>query len=401
MKILTNSYREKKNRKVLAGGPRNFVALMTAELNRSGHQIIGLSIHGKKKVDNKFLFRQEVSGKNPSWFLKLRLNLSDIYDAKKAVLPQSLEAPLAVITSAIKEINPDVVLLNGFSIINWFILRAAHNLDLPVMVVHHGLWFKEFSNVREQGLSQATAKIFREMEKDAARFADQQVFLNEFSRQEFSKNLIKPRSGHSSIIPLPYNPLFKKPGKKVLTQKFFNTDKIKIGTVSRWDPVKAPEKFLALAKEAKKQKLPWEFYAVINLKYNYSKLAKAKKEFSKYVHVIRQLPQEELKSFYRHMDTLIVPSNFDVSPTVVMEAALEGRPTAISQNVGWVSEYRQVGAGEWVMDFDQPAKALKTISSLLGFKKNSFSKLAKQIESKHNHKAVFAAYDKVLKRIVR
>ncbi len=400
MKILINGYREKKNKKIMYGGPRNFTGLLIQHLNSLSHNVLSLSIHGKKTVDEKFRLTQETKGKNPTWFLKLRLNFADIFGAKSATYPQSLSYPREVIREAIRQINPDVVLLNGYSIINWYILRAAKDLGLPVAMAHHGLWFKEM-NTAGNNMSKATEKMLGEMEKDITRFADCEIFLNEYSRNEYSKKLIKVRPGRNQIIPLPYNPLFRTKAGETLKLKGTATDKIKIGLVSRWDPVKSPQKFMALAKEAKKQKLPWEFYAVIKLKYNYKEIDKFKKDFSKHVNVIPQLPQETLKSFYRQMDIMVLPSRFDTSPTVVMEAALQGKPTAISPNVGWVSEYNQVGIGEWVMDFDDPKLAVKKLSALIGAKKTVFAKFVKHIETKHSPKNVFAAYDKLLRKLVK
>ena len=400
MKILINGYRAKKNKKILYGGPRNFTGLLIQHFNSLSHRVVSLSIHGKKKIDGKFLLKQEAKGKNPAWFLKLRLNFADIFKAKSAAYPQSLLPSREIIRQAIRRIDPDVVLLNGYSIVNWYILRAAKDLGLPVVMAHHGLWFKEM-NTADNNMSRATEKMLREMEKDITRFADCEVFLNEYSRNEYSRKLIKVRSGRHQIIPLPYNPLFKTKPKEVLRLKAVPKGKVKIGMVSRWDPVKSPQKFMALAKEAKKQKLPWEFYAVIKLKYNYKEIGRFKKDFSKYINVIPQLPQETLKGFYRQMDVLVLPSRFDTSPTVVMEAALQGKPTVISPTVGWVSEYKRFGAGDWVISFDNPSRAVKKIAALIGNNRDSFTRFAKHIEIKHSPKNVFAAYDKLLRKLVK
>lgn len=400
MRILSNGYRAKRNKKVFYGGTRNFNPLMMRELNRLGHQVVNLNIHGKTKVDDKFLLRQEDKGKNPSWFLKLRLNLVDIYSAKKGKIPDSLNKPLETIKQVIIGLKPDIVMLNGFSVINWFIMRAAYELKIPVVVGHHGLWFKEFGNINDN-MSKATQDILRAMEKDAARMTAMQVFLNDFSRQEFAKNLIKPRPGHSTIIPLPYNPVFAKAKGKSLKPKFFDTDMIKVGMVSRWDPVKAPQNFLRFAREARRQKMPLEFYAVLKLKDKHPKIEKYKKGFEDEIKIIPQLPQEELPEFYRQMDVLLLPSNFDVSPTVVMEAALMGRMTAISPNVGWVSEYEKLGLGEWVIDFNNPKAATIKFMSLISKNKNSPAKFAKHIKDKHSPKEVFKAYDKLFRRLVK
>lgn len=400
MKILINGYREKKNKKVMYGGPRNFTGLLIQHLNSLSHQVISLSIHGKKIADEKFTLKQEVKGQNPAWFLKLRLNFSDVFKAKSSAYPKSLIRPRQIISEAIRQLNPDIVLLNGYSIVNWYILRAAKDLGLPVVMAHHGLWFKEMNTIGND-MSNATEKMLREMEKDITRFADKEIFLNEYSRDEYSRKLIKVRAGRNQIIPLPYNPLFNTKFTAPLKLKAVDSEKIKIGMVSRWDPVKSPQKFMALAREAKKQKLPWKFYAVIKLKYNYKEIDKYKKDFSKHINVIPQLPQEELKSFYRQMDLLVLPSRFDTSPTVIMEAALQGKPTVISSTVGWVSEYKRFKAGEWVINFDNSKEAVKKITALIGSNKNSFTKFAKHIKIKHSPKNVFAEYDKLLRKLVK
>jgi hypothetical protein len=84
-----------------------------------------------------------------------------------------------------------------------------------------------------------------------------------------------------------------------------------------------------------------------------------------------------------------------------MEAALQGRMTVISPNVGWVSEYKRLGLGEWIVDFNKPKQAIEKIVSLISKNNEAVAKFVRSIETKHGARPVFEAYDKLFRRLVK
>jgi glycosyltransferase involved in cell wall biosynthesis len=103
-----------------------------------------------------------------------------------------------------------------------------------------------------------------------------------------------------------------------------------------------------------------------------------------------------LKQFYQEQDVLIVPSRFDVSPTVVLEALTQGIPVIISKNTGWVDVFKQFGLGSMIID---PTASGARIAQVIGKLQNQhpeyrsrYSKLRTHLLSQHNPRRVFAQY---------
>ena len=102
------------------------------------------------------------------------------------------------------------------------------------------------------------------------------------------------------------------------------------------------------------------------------------------------------------MDILLLPSHFDVSPHVVMEAALEGVGTIISSNVGWGDEYRACGMGKWIVDFSSAQKTSAKIEKILTNKKSysdDVGTLKKYLVQTHNPNTVFKQYETLFTNI--
>ncbi len=360
MKILINGYLKQlpKGQEAFSG-PRNFVGTFLDYLDKSNFEYTCLVVQGKKVNDNKISKKRLSSSKNNSWLIaKLRLNTNDIFFAKKPGIPRSLLQPLENFKKIITQEKPDVVIVQGMSISNWYIARAAHELGIPVVSSHLGLWYKEISNY--QNATKGGIAIMNEMERDLTRFSTRELFLTELSYQHYNRQLIKVPKKQLRFLPLPYDPVFlnktlpSMPPSKV----------IKVGTVGRWDPIKNHEAILKLAQEAKRQNLPIEFYAVTTIHKEYPWSREIRDTYPEYVHVLPPMTPKELKKFYQDMHVLILPSHFDVSPTVVIEAALQNRYTIISPNVGWVTIYKKLGLSHLITSFANPAKTLALITQV-------------------------------------
>ncbi len=114
------------------------------------------------------------------------------------------------------------------------------------------------------------------------------------------------------------------------------------------------------------------------------------KEYVKYVHVFPFMSPKQLKEFYKKMDLLILPSHFDVSPTVVMEGLLQGKGTLISPNVGWVSVYNNYGSRKWITGFNHQKIVIKKIKKLL--REAPPEKLIEYIKKQHEPLGIFRKY---------
>ncbi|USN52871.1 MAG: glycosyltransferase [Candidatus Nomurabacteria bacterium] len=102
--------------------------------------------------------------------------------------------------------------------------------------------------------------------------------------------------------------------------------------------------------------------------------------------------------FFSTMDIAILPSLFDVSPTVVLEAASQGIGTIISSSVGWVNHYRKTGNAEWIGDFNKPKTIVKKIEKLAGTPLSA--KLISLFEKEHDPEKIFKQYIKLFKSLI-
>jgi hypothetical protein len=170
-----------------------------------------------------------------------------------------LSEPIFRIAKLIKKISPDIVFLNGFSLCNWIILEAAHQAKLPIVIQHAGIWWAELE-IYKDFFSDAGIKMMKKMEKDSSTFSANEVFLNNFSKKFFIKNVLKGKADNKKQI---INTLtdklcfFKKGGQK----KYFNFDseKFNIGLIGRYDRIKNHPAIGELAASVNKKNLPWIF----------------------------------------------------------------------------------------------------------------------------------------------
>ena len=165
-----------------------------------------------------------------------------------------------------------------------------------------------------------------------------------------------------------------------------------LGIVARWDRIKNHEAVLALAEEIRAQGLPWRIRSVTSIPDTLIK-TEFKNRYREFVDVVAPMDRDSLGEFFRASDVLILPSHFDVSPTVVMEAIASGVPTLISLNVGWVSEYEECGMHNWIGDFSRPDTIINQLQ-------NNFARprwmealrFADYVKKCHNPDMVFSDY---------
>lgn len=392
MKILINGYYKfLPGKESTFSGPRNLLELFLKYLDTNGHTFTALVLRGKKIKDEEVELERVPAGKN-SWLVAtLRLNTPDVSGAKEPGTPASLEGPMQRITKIIAAEKPDIVFINGMSISNWFIIKAAETLKIPVIVNHLGLWFKE---IIEYGATPAGQEIMREMEKDLVRLSSKNIFLSKLSFREFNEHLIEIPKDKINFIPNPVDEIYLDGAIEVSREL-----PLKIGIVARWDPIKNHKAVLQLAKAAQEQNLPWEFYSVTTIHKEYSWSKDIEKEYAQYIHILPPMIPSELKKFYQNMNILILPSNFDVSPTVVMEAIMQKRMTLISSMVGLIDTYKENDASDFVVDFSNTNNVINAIQ------KHGYTeppkKLFDYIKKHYQGKYVYNKYVELAKSLIK
>lgn len=398
MRILSNDYATTgaNGKTVHHGGPANFTKPFSEYISSHGHEWIGV-IHRYEKIQTSKISKASDEKRKICYTLSSpKKQLDGFMQSPKARDPRKCFAKqIQAIRDLIKRTSPDLLFLNGFSVFAWTLLEAARHEQLPIVIQHAGISKVEFK-LYSHLYSKAAVSMVHAMERDIVAYASKQIFLNEFSRDYFKKHVCDVPENQATIIPLPYPEAFKKRIKTVKRRPNVSGHK-SIRCVARWDRIKNHDAILKIAKAAKRQSLPWKFEVVTRIPDTPVRSA-FKRSYRKYINIIPPMPNEELVSFYKDADIVILPSLFDVSPTVVMEAAIAGKGTAISPCVGWVSEYKSTGLDHWIVDFKKTEQAITQIKRLLNSR--TPTQFKKMIETLHEPKRIFRSYLTLFKSVI-
>ena len=393
MLITSNDYLSSISKKsvISEGGTGNFSKLFSDFVVFKKNKWLGIIIEGDKTLkkvkkvkinsDDKVFYKVLV----PVKFFKLTHSSNNS-------LEKDFSQVILEIEKIFKKEKPDIVFLNGCYIKPWLMLMAAKNLGLPIVVQHAGLMVMEAEIFfKRKIIKKRTLKKLINMEADFSRYATKEIFLNKFSFKRYCEKVETADKGKSIIIPLPF---WKLPIKK---EKKLNNGVIKIGMVGRWDAIKRHEDYLNLAKSAKKKNKDWEFYSITSIPPT-KKRINLKKDYRKNINVLAPMSKSELYKFYSEMDLMILPSFFDVSPTVVLESAYMNTPTMISRGVGFIDDYKKNKLNYLITDFSNPDLAVKKVERALEtpLPKKFFSELIK----KHDNRKVLSQYLKLFKLII-
>jgi glycosyltransferase involved in cell wall biosynthesis len=404
MRILSNAFPTNMpdSEKVSQGGPANFARLFVHYLfsTEPHHEWVGVMLESvsEEQVSMRKVFS---SGKNRYHQICVpREQLKNVVRAKKAsdTAEAILKQPISRLVAFMKKQRPDVVFLNGFGLLNWMLLKAAEELHIPVVVQHAGIWTKEL-DIHKKLYTVHGLRLMKNMELDSTRLTAMEVFLNTWSREYYQKNIAKGAGRKNTIIPLPFDfSSFNQLGVAAETNAFaFDPAYRHVGVIARWDEIKNHPAVLALAKKAKKKRLPVQFHAVVDIP-DIKKYRSETAEYGKYVHVIPPLDRPGIAAFCRSVDLLLLPSLFDVSPTVVLEAVASDVPIVISTNIGYVHDFSSCGAKSWIV---RPEKTEETLETLLKLSKRKMPvTLGQLLQKKHDHRKVFSAYLRVFEKVV-
>lgn len=398
--IITNDYHAnlpEKNKKIVPqGGPARFAQLLELEVAQKKNSIRMVSLvftHEKTAAHPKI---RKISGKQHHLYYELiyngeKLGVSYRGDYSKKEYVHFLDSMINQVMIIMQESGADGVLLNGFSLSNWIMLEAASRLGIPAHIQHAGIWKKEIRLARSS-FSPAIRRIFSSFEKDTVRKTKTQIFLNHFSRQQFLK-LHRIAKNHSliskmKIIPLPVE---QQPVKKFRAHL---KSSVVIGMVARWDAIKNHAAFRRLAQYASRKQLPFEFRCVT--KAPPSGVSQFFESYKKLVSIIPPMNPAELVHFYKSCDVLIVPSRFDVSPTVVIEALTQGIPVIVSRNTGWVDVYKKFNLDAMIVSpwssGERLAHTVQDLQKHYSLYRTRYEQLRTYLLAEHKPSRVFAQY---------
>jgi glycosyltransferase involved in cell wall biosynthesis len=396
MIILSNDYPSNlpRSTKVAHGGTENFASAFSEYVEKSGHAWVGI-VRQDSEVSRVTRIRAVGSRGNRCYY-KAHLpgfRIGTLMTKDSRVCPENYFAEeIDAISAFVRRARPDVVFLNGYDIHAWMILRAASREGIPVVVQHAGIARIECSLYRHL-YSRAGMAMMLEMERDIVKYATTEIFLNAYSRDAFASAVAPVPPRQATVIPLPFLGAFDAKRSVSSRKTVAREDRLVVGCVARWDRIKNHKALFAVAKEARRLGLPWTFRAVTRIP-DTAFDRRFKDSYRRLIEVVDPMRQTELPKFYRSADLLLLPSVFDVSPTVVMEAALEGRPTLISPGVGWNSEYRACGMEDWIVDFSDPNAVVRRILAL--GRKRAPVRFANMIRSTHAPDVVFERYLRTL-----
>jgi glycosyltransferase involved in cell wall biosynthesis len=376
---------------VVQGGTEVFAREISSRLVSDGHTWIGF-VHEKSagacgsSVIARNKQRAYISIQLPNDFSGRLLHLDH------AVAPRLLyRKEIEFMKVQIKKCAPDIVFLNGFYLFPWIMFEAAVELGIPTVVQHAGVWAKEIRQYKDKYSSHARVAAYW-IERRSAQCADANVFLNETSRDAFMSALRITAVEGSEIIPLPHA------GWKFMPTVRRNSNDLVLGCVARWDRIKNHEGLLAFAAAARALNMPWKFVSVTHIP-NTATNAHFKQQYKNTIQVIPQMSREDLKKFYSTVDVMVVPSHFETGPFIVMEAAARGVPTLISPHVGWASEYEKRGMEKWIVRFDRPYAAVRSLRDLMKRDKMpETTKFAKWLEMGHSPDTVYQSYLRLFRR---
>lgn len=398
MKILLSS--EKgflKSGKTIFGGVESFTGLLIPFLVKAKHQYIAFSFTRPK--DKKEGIKIKVERKNGNQIIRVKMWVptKEILALLKGKQSPETEEIVDKLTALLKELKPDVFFLNGFVTLFYIIMVAVSRAGIPIVAAHHGIWSKETDAIQKMTklFSPAALRVRKNLEAQVVRLSKKDIFLNKMSLKEYSRLVAPVPAKQQALISLPYNPLYL--NAKLPPAKKVNPDKmIRIGMVGRWDAIKNFPAYIALAKEAKRQGLPWEFCAVTGFVPS-PWLDEYRPDFDKYITRLDPMTPAKLKKFYQTLDMLVMPSHFETFGGVAMEAMLQNKPVLLSPTVGWSEKLREHGLINWIISFDDPKKVITRIRSVV--QEHPPKALISDIIKYNHHEYIFKQYMKIFKEV--
>ena len=361
------------------GGTARFARDFSQAVAASGNTWVGILWDDKEKIIDHGNIKHAT-------LLKTTSSTNAFLLSEEYIDPyEHFAGDISRIVNIMQELKVTSVFLNGAYTFTWILYAAAKKVGIPCVTQHAGVFAVEVEQ-RPGGFSAMGIKHSFQMVADITEYSSHNIFLNEFSYEKF-KELSTGVITNPSVIPLPYGD-----GSYPHHFSVKNSETLSLGCVARWDAIKNHEAIVALADEIQAQGLPWNISVVTSIPETPVK-AELKKHYREVVSIIEPMNTDMLMQYYAKNDIMILPSHFDVSPTVVLEALSAGVPTLISNNVGWCSEYEMAGMNEWIADFSDAKKCVEQIKTILAQKEwTAVSEFSKMAAERHKSEAIYAKY---------
>lgn len=173
----------------------------------------------------------------------------------------------------------------------------------------------------------------RELEVlNSVKYIDKRVVINQNTKKDLLEIYARSNIGleYYEVIQVIEN------GISISNRQFFAKDysNIKVGYVGRWSDEKRPEIFLEIAEQAQKKLQNFQFYmAGTGMKSNLDQIENAGVVF-----LGELTSNEELSCLYKDLSILLITSEYEGFPMVIMESMVQG-VISISTNVGGISEH--------------------------------------------------------------
>ncbi len=312
--------------------------------------IIGVEFLIARRALGAVIFRRY----DPSFFRHHIVNALDVVRAHpwhKEWSPASLRKHWATLVESTKDIlreeRPDVVLVNGTYYASWILSRAAHELNLPVVVRYAGVLKREVGN-----LGILPRRRLLAYEREIASQAHIAVFPSEICRTVVETEVLGESKKDGVVIPNPAE-------RGVPVPKRRKAATFTIAAVGRWTTVKNFPAFVALHKELRRTR--WKHEAILVT----TTIDRAREEVPRTIQTRPAMDTPQLRAFYRSVDLIVVPSHFETFSNVAAEALLLGTPVLVSESVGFADILKAAGLKRMVIPtFDDPQAAAAAVRRL-------------------------------------
>jgi glycosyltransferase involved in cell wall biosynthesis len=322
-------------------------------LENTDDTIVGVEIVTSRHILGAIIFRRY----QPSFFSHHIINGLDVIPRasweKIGNLKRKWRVLIETTKNVLRQEVPDVVLVNGTYYASWILAQAARELGIPIVLRYAGVLQREVQHknffVRRRLLAH---------EQWLASIADAVIFPSALCCRVVEDEIVGRKIENGSVIP--------NPTKSIAIRSRKPNGRYTVAAIGRWTRIKNFQAFVALHEYLLAKRWPHRAIMVTS---------RIEEGFGIPETVERRasMSQEDLRSFYRSIDLLVVPSHFETFCNVASEALLNGASVLVSENVGFAEILRKAGLGRMVIkSFDNPAEVAKAV------KRISKKKLTKQ-----------------------
>jgi glycosyltransferase involved in cell wall biosynthesis len=376
-------------------GAQHFTSNFFDYFDHTEHTVIGVALGPRPATKSVTCTTLDRRGK-PWLEVQVFAPTADILRYANGYPDPQLDKIVDKLAAAFRRLKPDVFCTNGFSAVYYLFFAAAKKAGLPIVTIHHGIWTMEAK--ANDTIRRSNLKLRQNTEKQLIRGSAVNIFLTQLSYRLFARQVGRVPRRQRRFITLPYNPIFATSKKSVSPAANTASRKhIRVGLIGRWDPVKNHAAYLALAKTAQQQNLPWKFLAATTPTPALEALQPIYEDYLQHIETFGHMDPATLKKFYQKLDIIVVPSHLETFCGVVMEAVLQHKPVLIAPKVGWVDTFKAYGLRSWVISFRNPRRVLRRMHALLD--EQPPADLVEAIRRQNHPQAVFAEYEKIFTEV--